>query len=47
MHSPLQAQESSLITPKRIAVVIAFLMVCGFGLWAGLDMALRLTSGHS
>jgi hypothetical protein len=49
MKSLFQTQESSIITPKRIAiaVAIAILTICGVALWASLEMALRLTSGQS
>ncbi len=46
MKSLFQAQESSIITPKRIAVAIAILTLCGVALWASLEVALRLTSGQ-
>jgi len=47
MKSLFQTQESSIITPKRVAVAIAILTICGVALWASLEMALRLTSGQS
>jgi hypothetical protein len=47
MKSLFQVQESTVITPKRIAVVIAILTLCGLALWASLEMVLRLTSGQS
>lgn len=42
-----QVQESSIITPKRIAFAIAILTLCGLALWASLEVVLRLTSGQS
>ena len=42
-----EVQEASLFTRKRIAVAIAILIVCGFALWASLEMVLRMTSGQS
>jgi hypothetical protein len=45
--SPSGAQESSTSTRKKILVGIAILTVCGLGLWVGIQMALRVTSGHS
>jgi hypothetical protein len=47
MKSLFQAQESSVITPRRIAVAIAILTLFGVALWASLEVALRLTSGQS
>ena len=49
-ESLFQAQESSTSAGKKIAVtiaILAFLTVCGFVLWEGIQMALRQTSGHS
>jgi len=46
MKSLFQVQESSIITPKRIAAAVAILTLCGLALWAGLEVALRLTSGQ-
>lgn len=40
-------QESSFFTRKRIAVAIAILTLFGLALWAGLETALRLTSGQT
>ena len=45
--SPSQEQESSTSARRKIAVAIVILTACGLGLWAGIQMALRLTSGHS
>jgi len=47
MKSLLDAQESSLSTRSRIALALALLTLFGLALWVGLEMALRLTSGHS
>jgi hypothetical protein len=47
MNTLIQARESSMSRTKRIAVAIAILAVCGLALWIGLQMALRMTSGHS
>jgi hypothetical protein len=47
MKSLFQVQESSIITPKRIALAIAILTLCGLALWASLEVVLRLTSGQS
>jgi hypothetical protein len=47
MKTLFQARESSIITPKRIAAVIALLALGGLALWASLEMVLRLTSGQS
>jgi hypothetical protein len=47
MNTLFQAQEASMSRIKRIVVAITILAVCGLGLWAGLEMALRMTSGHS
>ena len=45
--SPSQAQESSTSTRKKIVAAIAILTACGLGLWVGIQMALRLSSGHT
>jgi hypothetical protein len=42
-----EVQEASIFTRKRIAVAIAILIICGFALWASLEMVLRMTSGQS
>jgi hypothetical protein len=45
-----QAQESSTSMRKKIALAIAILAVltaCGLAFWEGIQMALRVTSGHS
>ena len=47
MKDLTEVQEVSFFTPKRIAVAIAILIVCGFALWVSLDMVLRMTSGQS
>jgi hypothetical protein len=46
MNSLFQAEEASTSTGKKVAVTIAILAVSGLVLWAGLQMALRLTSGR-
>jgi len=46
-ESTSQAQESSTSTRKKILAAIAILTACGLGLWVGIQMALRLSSGHS
>ncbi len=45
--SPVQIQESSMSTRKKIVIAIGVLTICGLGLWEGIQMALRLTSGRS
>ncbi len=45
--SPSQVQESSMSTRKKIVIAIGILAVCGLGLWEGIQMALRLTSGRT
>ena len=47
MKSLLEAPESSLSTRGRIAIALAILILFGIAVWAGLEMALRLTSGQS
>lgn len=42
-----EVQEVSIFTGKRIAVAIAILIICGFALWASVEMVLRMTSGQS
>jgi len=42
-----EVQQGSIFTRKRIAVAIAILIICGFALWASLEMMLRMTSGQS
>jgi hypothetical protein len=42
-----EVQEASTFTRRRIAVVIAILIICGVALWASLEMVLRVTSGQS
>ena len=46
-ESPSQAQETSTSTGKKIVAAIAILTACGLGLWVGIEMALRLSSGHT
>jgi len=45
--SPSPVQESSTSTRKKIVAAIVILTACGLGLWVGIDMALRLSSGHT
>jgi hypothetical protein len=45
--NPSPAQESSTSTRKKIVAAIAILTACGLGLWVGVQMALRLSSGHT
>lgn len=47
MATLFQPQESSRSIGKRIFLAIVILAVLGIALWAGLDMALRLTAGRS
>ena len=47
MNSTLQAEESSTSKIKIIALAIAILTVFGLAVWVGLEMVLRVTSGHS
>ena len=45
-----QTQESATRIRRKIVVAIAILAIlsaCGFALWEGIQMALRVTSGHS
>jgi hypothetical protein len=44
MNTLFQADEPSI--GKRVAVVIAGVMLVGLGLWAGISMGLRVASGH-
>jgi hypothetical protein len=49
-ESPFPTQESATGIRRKIILVIAILAIlslCGFALWQGIQMALRLTSGHS
>jgi hypothetical protein len=46
MKSLSQTQEPSVVTPKRIAIAIAILALCGLALWGSLEVVLRLTSGQ-
>ena len=46
MNSLFRAEESSFGTAKRIAVVIAGVMLLSLALWAGIEMALRVASGR-
>ena len=45
--SASQTQESSMSTRKKVVAAIAILTACGVGLWVGVQMALRLSSGHT
>jgi hypothetical protein len=45
VNTLFQAEESSLGRGRRIAVVIAGLVIIGLALWAGIAMALRVASG--
>jgi len=47
MKDPSEVQEASIFTRKRIAFAIAVLIICGFALWASIEMVLRMTSGQS
>jgi hypothetical protein len=47
MNSSLHAEESLTSRIKIIALAIAILTLCGLAVWVGLEMVLRLTSGHS
>lgn len=47
MKDLTEVQEVSFFTPKRIAITIGILIICGFALWVSLDMVLRMTSGQS
>jgi len=40
-------QEASIFTRKRVVITIAILIICGFALWASLEMVLKMTSGQS
>jgi hypothetical protein len=42
-----QSQESSIITPKRIAIAIGILTLFGLALWRSLEWVLRITSGQA
>ena len=46
MNSLFHAEESSFRTAKRIAVVVAGLVILGLAMWAGMEMALRVASGR-
>jgi len=46
MNTLFQAEESSFSTAKRIAVVVAGVVLLGLALWVGVVMALRLASGR-
>jgi hypothetical protein len=49
-ESLFQTQESATRIRRKIVVAIAILAIlsaCGFALWEGIQMALRVTSGHS
>jgi hypothetical protein len=48
MNTLIQTHEpSSMSTRKKIVVAIVILTVFCLAVWVGLDMALRVTSGHS
>ena len=46
MNSLFHTEESPFRTAKRIAVVVAGLVILGLAMWAGIEMALRVASGR-
>jgi hypothetical protein len=47
MEDVYQAQESSWLTRKKIAIAVAILTLCGLGVWWAFEAVLRITSGQS
>lgn len=46
MNTLFQAEESSLSTSKKVAIVIVALALLGLAVWGGVEMAWRLASGR-
>jgi hypothetical protein len=40
-----QVRSSSMSTRKRVTIAIVTLAICSLGIWAGVEHALRMTSG--